>query len=276
MALKDRTSDFLRLVATSNPKQVSTTLSAPQYTKFWTEATQLSKSLADTSKRLAELSKLAKSRALFNDDTLKIEKLTFYIKNEINNLNKQIVSLKEYTNNSNSQTIKNSELIITSLNNRLATITSDFHQVLKTRTENIRHQQKSKMELSGNSFLSYPTIEQNYEDEGQRESGDLVINMPVIQSQESYSRSRLEDVQVIETMLKELEDMFRKISVMVATQGELIQRIDSDVDGASDNLSSAQNELLQFWSKISSSRGLYVKVFIILIVFFTLFLVLFL
>lgn len=55
--------------------------------------------------------------------------------------------------------------------------------------------------------------------------------------------------------------MFGQLAHMVAAQRETVQRIDADVFDISDNVSSAQNELLRFYASVSSNRGLMLKIF---------------
>lgn len=55
--------------------------------------------------------------------------------------------------------------------------------------------------------------------------------------------------------------MFGQLAHMVAAQRETVQRIDEDVFDISDNVSGAQNELLRYYSSVSSNRSLMLKIF---------------
>lgn len=59
---------------------------------------------------------------------------------------------------------------------------------------------------------------------------------------------------------------------MVAEQRETVQRIDADVMDISSNVGGAQRELLKYYASISSNRWLMLKVFGVLIVFVSAFL----
>lgn len=54
---------------------------------------------------------------------------------------------------------------------------------------------------------------------------------------------------------------------MVAEQRETVQRIDADTIDIASNVSGAQRELLKYYASISSNRWLMLKVFGVLIVF---------
>ena len=61
----------------------------------------------------------------------------------------------------------------------------------------------------------------------------------------------------------------------MAEQGEMMQRIDANVDAAVANVGSAQEQLIMYLSKISGNRWLAVKGFLVLIVFIIIFVVFF-
>lgn len=61
----------------------------------------------------------------------------------------------------------------------------------------------------------------------------------------------------------------------MAEQGEMMQRIDANVDAAVANVGSAQEQLIMYLSKISGNRWLAVKVFLVLIIFIIIFVVFF-
>jgi syntaxin 5 len=61
--------------------------------------------------------------------------------------------------------------------------------------------------------------------------------------------------------------------MLVAEQGEMITRIDSNVEHTSINIESAHLELLRYFNNISKNRWLMIKVFGVLIAFFVIFVI---
>lgn len=54
---------------------------------------------------------------------------------------------------------------------------------------------------------------------------------------------------------------------MVAEQRETVQRIDADTTDIAANVSGAQRELLKYYASVSSNRWLMLKIFGVLIIF---------
>lgn len=80
---------------------------------------------------------MAKKGGLFDNPTVEIEELTFIIKQDIQNLNKQISLLKEFSSkgSSNKQGETHSKTVINYLNFKLADTTKGFKDILQVRTE---------------------------------------------------------------------------------------------------------------------------------------------
>ena len=85
---------------------------------------------------------MAKKRTLFEDRSKDIQDLTFYIKQDINNLHSEITTLQAFVktnhenngqNNKNMQ--KHSSSVVYTLQSKLAYMSKDFQQVLEVRNE---------------------------------------------------------------------------------------------------------------------------------------------
>lgn len=88
------------------------------------------------------------------------------------------------------------------------------------------------------------------------------------QHNDSYMAQRSNAVEAIESTIQELGGIFQQLATMVSEQRETIQRIDADTEDISLNVSGAQRELLKYYSRISSNRGLIIKSFGIILIFF--------
>ena len=89
----------------------------------------------------------------------------------------------------------------------------------------------------------------------------------------AYADSRQEALQNVERTITELGGIFQQLATMVSEQGELAIRIDENVDDTLANVDSAQAQLLKYLNSISSNRWLIMKIFAVLISFFTFFIV---
>lgn len=83
-----------------------------------------------------------------------------------------------------------------------------------------------------------------------------------------YLQERNSAVETIESTINEVGNLFQQLASMVSEQGEVIQRIDLNVEDINMNISGAQRELLKYYAHISSNRWLFLKIFGVLIMFF--------
>ena len=80
-------------------------------------------------------------------------------------------------------------------------------------------------------------------------------------------------MQTVEQTIVELGGIFKQLATMIKEQEEQIQRIDSNVDDVELNVNEAHSELLKYFQSVTSNRWLMIKIFIVLIVFFVIFVV---
>ncbi|KAG6618577.1 Syntaxin 5 [Phytophthora cinnamomi] len=69
--------------------------------------------------------------------------------------------------------------------------------------------------------------------------------------------------------------MYTRMATMVAEQGEIISRIDDDMDIAQTNVEAAHGELLKLFNMVQGNRSLILKIFLVLILVIFLFVVVF-
>jgi hypothetical protein len=80
-----------------------------------------------------------------------------------------------------------------------------------------------------------------------------------------YSASRRSVAQAAESSIAELTTVFGKMASLVAEQGDVVSRIDDDIEAASLNVELGQRELVQFQRIVASNRALILKIFGVLI-----------
>ena len=81
---------------------------------------------------------MAKKRSLFDDRPEEINELTYIIREDIKNLNKQIGQLQGFTKKQQDQqrnTKAHATNVVVALQSKLATMSSEFKQILEVRTE---------------------------------------------------------------------------------------------------------------------------------------------
>ncbi|KAG7484761.1 hypothetical protein MATL_G00053570 [Megalops atlanticus] len=296
MSCRDRTNEFLSACKSLEGRQNGIQTSKPvhsairQRSDFTIMAKGIGKDLNNTFAKLEKLTILAKRKSLFDDKALEIEELTYIIKQDITSLNRQIAQLQELVRSRNGQNGRHvqthSNTIMVSLQSKLASMSNDFKSVLEVRTENLKQQRSRREQFSQPLLPTSPLHATNssssllMQDEA-RESRDVSIavdphssqQLLLINEQDSYIQSRADTMQNIESTIVELGSIFQQLAHMVKEQEETVQRIDANVEDTQLNVEAAHAEILKYFQSVSSHRWLLVKIFLILIVFFIVFVV---
>ncbi|XP_040028911.1 syntaxin-5a isoform X2 [Gasterosteus aculeatus] len=299
MTCRDRTLEFQSACKSLQSRPNGVQPSKPalsalrQRSDFTVMAKRIGKDLSNTFAKLEKLTILAKRKSLFDDKAVEIEELTYIIKQDINSLNKQIAQLQDLVRSRGApggrhiQTHSNT--IVVSLQSKLASMSNDFKSVLEVRTENLKQQRSRREQFSQPPVSSSPLMANNFkssvlmQDES-RSMGDVAIDMDsqtnplqlqLIDEQDSYIQSRADTMQNIESTIVELGSIFQQLAHMVKEQEETIQRIDANVEDTQLNVESAHTEILKYFQSVSSNRWLMIKIFLVLVIFFIVFVVFF-
>mmetsp|Transcript_12019 Transcript_12019/g.15661 ORF Transcript_12019/g.15661 Transcript_12019/m.15661 type:complete len:385 (+) Transcript_12019:148-1302(+) len=116
-----------------------------------------------------------------------------------------------------------------------------------------------------NSDVQYVSQYQQY-NPYQDQSGaqdDDKYNKPARKLQYDRSqniKNRAVQAQHVESVITELSQVFSKVATLVSEQGELVTRIDDNLDVASTEIQAGQSELLKYYNTLSKERGLILKI----------------
>uniref|UniRef100_A0A8C8ENF0 t-SNARE coiled-coil homology domain-containing protein n=1 Tax=Oncorhynchus tshawytscha TaxID=74940 RepID=A0A8C8ENF0_ONCTS len=277
MSGRDRTNEFQSVCRSLQGRQNAVQSSKPalsavrQRSDFTLMAKRIGKDLSNTFAKLEKLTILAKRKSLFDDKAVEIEELTYIVKQDINSLNKQIAQLQGLVRSRQSQNGKHlqthSNTIVVSLQSKLASMSNDFKSVLEVRTENLKEQKSRRDQFSQAPASSSHLHASNF--------GEINYYQLHSTKQDSYIQSRSDTMQNIETTIVELGSIFQQLAHMVKEQEETVQRIDANVEDTQLNVDMAHSEILKYFQSVSSNRWLMVKIFLVLIVFFIVFVVFF-
>ncbi|XP_010868932.1 syntaxin 5A, like [Esox lucius] len=298
MSGRDRTNEFQSVCKSLQGRQNGVQPSKPalsairQRSDFTLMAKRIGKDLSNTFAKLEKLTILAKRRSLFDDKAVEIEELTYIVKQDINSLNKQIAQLQGLVRSRQSQNGRHlqthSNTIVVSLQSKLASMSNDFKSVLEVRTENLKEQKSRRDQFSQAPTSSSHLQASNFNNsllmqDDSKKTLDVSIDMDfragqqlqLVNEQDSYIQSRADTMQNIETTIVELGSIFQQLAHMVKEQEETVQRIDASVEDTQLNVDMAHSEILKYFQSVSSNRWLMVKIFLVLIVFFIVFVVFF-
>jgi len=276
---RDRTAEFLSAVRSLQNRSTNGMLHTPrqtqvsrnseqyqQYSEFMRVVKIIGKDLSNTFSKLDKLTLLAKKRSLFDDRPEEINELTYIIREDIKNLNKQIGQLQGFTKKQQDQqrnTKAHATNVVVALQSKLATMSSEFKQILEVRTENLKAQNSRREQFSGSTrvvsdlpvgaLTGGPFGSQNgtagsvlLRDEyhahgggggggggdsvaidmaGADNRGRLQVQQTIFSDDtELYLQSRADAVQGIESTIVELGGIFQQLALMVHEQEQMVQR----------------------------------------------------
>lgn len=252
-----------------------------------------------TCAKLEKLTELAKGRSLFGDPTSEIQELTQVIKQDLAKMNSDIASLQQRVKARSHQDTRHmrshSSSVVVSLQSKLADISKDFKNVLELRTENLKQQKQRREQFSASPIAAPSSLPSAafggspdnafgsvlFESD-RRGSGDVSIDMDsvhrnsqmqLLEEQDAYIQERADAMENIHSTIVELGTIFRQLAEMVKEQEEQVIRIDANVDETQTNVEAAHTELLKYFKGITSNRWLMIKIFLVVIVFFIIFIV---
>jgi syntaxin 5 len=96
---------------------------------------------------------------------------------------------------------------------------------------------------------------------GMMQSQQQLMLLEEGQGSNAYISARSEAIDAIERTINELGGIFGQLAQMVSEQGEMVQRIDQDVEETVVHIEGAQAELMKYWKSVSSNRMLFLKMF---------------
>ncbi|KAL5281306.1 STX5 family protein [Megaselia abdita] len=302
MASRDRTNEFGNAVRSLQSRNITRSINQrdttkakqmQSYSEFMNMAKFIGKNLTSTYTKLEKLTLLAKKKSLFEDRPQEIQELTYIIKGDLSALNQQIAKLQEISRRNNEldskHMISHSSNMVLALQSKLATMSTDFKQILEIRTENLkfqknRHDQFSQAgsgsSVSKNASTSLLLAEEQHQSsiemgrQGSHPQNQSQTQLMIYSDEsDNYVQQRAETMQNIESTIVELGGIFQQLAHMVKEQEEIVERIDTNIADAEMNIDAAHSEILKYFQSVTKNRWLMIKIFGVLIFFFIFFLV---
>jgi hypothetical protein len=111
---------------------------------------------------------------------------------------------------------------------------------------------------------SQMTIDQGGDDDD-KYTKDNTLQQIQTRRQNRQTASRLHSARLAEKSIAELTTMFSKMSTLISQQGEVLERIEDDVEAAGGDIDAGHDELVKVYGYTKGNRGLILKVFGVLI-----------
>lgn len=257
----------------------------PQYRNNMRISKECLHRLRDCFEKLERFTVLARKRTVFDDgeSTRLIEEIRSDIGLSKSQLDELQLDAPKQTHSAN---------LFSTLQQRLANVTSNFKSSLELRSKSVqqqtaRHEMFAGPSTSSNLSLiqanndnynhkgpvlldmnhSVPQYQQNHPQQQQQQQQMLLMNDQIDMSE------RADVMHSIESTIVELGTVFNQLAHMVQAQGETITRIDMNISETTGNVEAAHDALLGYFASINSNRWLILKVFMVLFFFFVMFVI---
>ncbi|RCN32273.1 SNARE domain protein [Ancylostoma caninum] len=305
MPSRDRTAEFRTTCKSLQMKVHSNGFVQPTKKEILNDSVQfnqlakrIGRDLSQTCAKMERLAEMAKKKSLF-DEKSDMDHLSRIVKEDITGLNKQIAALQEFSRRrsggAKNQGTGHTQLVVVGLQSKLASVSKDFQSVLEISTENLKHQKSRREKFShadqvplslpssssGSNVRSrlleddnqhgVPRVSSVSLDMGAMEQMRAQQQMTLQDQSDTYAQARSNAMETIEGSISELGQIFAQLASLVSEQGEMITRIDSNVEDTAINIDAAHTELVKYFHNISKNRWLMIKVFGVLMVFFIIF-----
>ncbi|DAZ96000.1 TPA: hypothetical protein N0F65_009301, partial [Lagenidium giganteum] len=299
---ENRTQDFLSVCAHFNQRKGAIHEQKPrtpiqENVQFNAAASDISKEVYQASKRLQQLTQLVRQNNMFNDPTEAINELAVLVKKDITMINKQLDNLQEYVDSrrnsyASKQVATHSDAIVSLMKSDLMATTRGFKDILEVRQENMKFQHNRRARYGkaaptalGKPLAFRPPNSQQGQGgsnalprpdgvsgghESNEETAPLISTMnqaQIVAEQQNYTEARAEAVTQIESHIVDIGQLFGRLSTLIHEQGDLVRRIDDNVEDTVMNVQAGENELLKYFTSLSNNRMLAAKVSAILFVF---------
>lgn len=274
------------------------------YSRFMLGAKSIYKELYLTCQKLEHLNELTRKKTTMFDSEAtnnQLNELVYIIKKNISSLNQQIEQLRKNQTNQtlNSKNIdSHSKNVVLNLQQKLATISSDFKSTLEVRTQNIQQQKLRQQQFTNttgpytskfnstnqltnrstnvnsnqtNTIINFDDTDQSSSILNQQQPNQEQKQTLLFDNANEFIEERASTMQSIESTIVELGTIFNQLATMVQHQEEMITRIDTNVNDANFNVEAAHENLLRYFHTISNNRWLMIKVFGVLFFFFVIF-----
>jgi hypothetical protein len=120
-------------------------------------------------------------------------------------------------------------------------------------------------------YSQVSTADNSIEEESKASSGGVGGGSMTLQIQDTYHESRISSIETIEKTLYDITTLFKRFATIVQEQQILVERIDSNTENALHDLEGAKTELRDVYEDTKSTRKLILKIFFILMIFTTLY-----
>jgi len=279
----DRTRDFLKLSSDAQALSASApplsasgaarTRPSQKALHFTQRATQISKGIQTCAMLLSRLTTVAKSQNLFSEEGDELNRLSLTVKNEMNDVKKQLSELQTWLAANDLGTGKDaklhSEAIVKTMGDKLLESGNVFERLLKNRRTSLVSSFERKRIFGGDDVdLGKPMSFAHQEPHGDVEAQQSLVIPDV-----TYVRSRVEAISAVEKHINDLGQAMGTLATLISTQEDSVNSLAGNVERSNLDLRAGFNELQRYYQSIAGNQKLIQRLFAVVVAFCLFFLV---
>ncbi|KAM3147789.1 hypothetical protein pb186bvf_000117 [Paramecium bursaria] len=235
-----------------------------QPSQFIEISTQLKERIDICRQRLQEFHQLAQHTGLFNNHDDKLNGILQTSKEDLDWSKRTLDQLNALKNNELTQSIYDL------LQQQLLNLSEFFKKNIQGHTKRIKEQEDHRPRLVERDRVTRRGGFNRKSTSPDQQSEQQAIYM---QMEEKVSQDKLTSMKKIEQMLNDIATVFQRVGTMVKMHETMIDRIDKYTDDSLSNVQKGRKELQEAHKRISENRGFILKIFLIMVVFSTLYIV---
>lgn len=259
---RDRTAEFFQIVEklSGQRKECESSASASTATEL-NAASQISQNISQIESHIARLKRLSQSHNLFDNSGGEVTQLTSQIRSSISERESEIRLLESApgTNGPHFQ------VVLEGLKHSLAAHTQAFALILTMRTRTVKQQQNRRKLYEAEPVQDGQGLRQRKGAGVYDSAEEIPKEVPSQDTLRVRSQRPAQAVEQMESTIHELGQMYGRLVELVGTQGETVIRIDQNLDQSLVHVDRGHSSLMQYYQRVSSTQGLLVKLFGVII-----------
>ncbi|KRX02082.1 t-SNARE [Pseudocohnilembus persalinus] len=282
----DLTQQFMKIANNSSSFQLPKPVNNNPNKEFFEQSAVIKKRLEITEERLNEFNKQQRKQGLFDNDEGKLNELLGLIKDNIDFVQKGFNKLASQQQNTSGYTnFQLRKTIVEIIQAQFIDQTQNFKKSIQNRSAILtqNHQKINKISKPQNDGVSRrPAFKNRKQQQQQEEFNNKSLDYDIegggeqesmLKNDNRYYQQRKNQMSNISEKLKEIGGMFQTLASKVKLQDIIIERIDKDTESSLNNVQKSKKNLLDAKKKAESTRALMLKIFLILLVFATFYIV---
>lgn len=265
----NRSEEFNQAVSFLKPLIPNSNIFKNHYVKnpypFLNQADHAKRICFESARNLQKFDLLIRNKYLHSDQYYEINCLFLQVKDNLNSFERQMELLEKSfgeTHFFNYQFRMHCHFIISILKDKISFITAHFKYLLEVYSQRIKKADNHSREFSNSdesNLYSFPPEIATRKIVLQEDNVPHLDHCHVKTNIEEVE-NRAYDLKQIQSTIIELGNAFNSLAINIKLQGDVLERIDSNIETTAMNVDLAHNQLLRYFQSVYKRRSLLLKI----------------